>query len=151
MWENSPSHICRGGDLRGLAFCCPPVKYCPLHKALESIDMPVEEFSKIKQDFGSRTRLGLGKNTCFGSLIWCCKITKPCPFRDSAMLAIDMGEDEYMELKKELAEEIIKKSKLFEEGVKALEEQGISREDAEKAILETGDLKKAYEIVKKQI
>ena len=25
-WENSPSHICRGGDVRGLAFCCPPVK-----------------------------------------------------------------------------------------------------------------------------
>lgn len=67
------------------------------------------------------------------------------------MLAIDMGEDEYMELKKELAEEIIKKSKMFEEGVKALEEQGISKEAAEKAILESGDLKKAYEIVKKQI
>ena len=25
-WEDAPSHICRGGDVRGLAFCCPPVK-----------------------------------------------------------------------------------------------------------------------------
>ncbi|MBP8707064.1 MAG: methanogenesis marker 9 domain-containing protein, partial [Methanobrevibacter sp.] len=24
-WEDAPSHICRGGDKRGLAFCCPPV------------------------------------------------------------------------------------------------------------------------------
>ena len=30
VWENSPSHICRGGDVRGLAFCCPPVKPCPI-------------------------------------------------------------------------------------------------------------------------
>ena len=24
-WEDAPSHICRGGDIRGLAFCCPPM------------------------------------------------------------------------------------------------------------------------------
>jgi len=151
MWEDSPSHVCRGGDLRGLAFCCPPVKYCPLHNALKSVEVSTEEFSKMKQEFGNKTRLGLGKNTCFGSLVWCCKITKPCPFRDSAMLAIDMGEDEYMELKKELAEEILKKTKFFEEGVKALEEKGIPKEVAEKVILETGDLKKAYETAKTMI
>jgi len=29
-WYNCPKHICSGGDLRGLAFCCPPVKHCPV-------------------------------------------------------------------------------------------------------------------------
>ncbi|ABR54909.1 conserved hypothetical protein [Methanococcus vannielii SB] len=148
MWEDSPSHVCRGGDLRGLAFCCPPVKYCPLHNALKSLEMTNDEFSKIKQEFGNETRLKYGKNTCFGSLVWCCKITKPCPFRDSAMLAIEMGEDEYMELKKSLSIEVLKKTKFLKEGVKTLTEKGIPKDIAEKAILETGDLKKAYEIAK---
>ena len=35
VWENSPSHICRGGDVRGLAFCCPPVKPCPIMGKLD--------------------------------------------------------------------------------------------------------------------
>ncbi len=151
MWENAPSHICRGGDLRGLAFCCPPIKRCPVHHALNILKMTPEEFIKIKEDFGKKTRLGEGINTCFGSLVWCCKITKPCPFRDSEMLRINMGEDEYMELKKELAEEILKNSKFFEEGVSFFEKKGFKKELAEKAILETGDLKKAYDYLKKYL
>ncbi|AEF96524.1 methanogenesis marker 9 domain-containing protein [Methanotorris igneus] len=149
MWENAPSHICRGGDLRGLAFCCPPIKHCPIHNALAILKMSPEEFIKIKQDFASKTRLGKGKNTCFGSLVWCCKITKPCPFRDGEMRRIKMSADEYMKLKKQLAEEIIRKSKFFEESLKVFEKYGIPKDIAEKCILETGDLKKAYEMAKK--
>jgi len=151
MWENAPSHVCRGGDLRGLAFCCPPVKSCPTHQALNALKMTPEEFVKIKDEFAKKTNLGKGGQTCFGSLVWCCKITKPCPFRDSEMMRAGISEDEYMELKKQLAEEIIKKSKLFEEAVSTFESKGISKEVAEKAILETGDLRKAYEIIRKQL
>ncbi|MCS3900784.1 methanogenesis marker 9 domain-containing protein [Methanococcus voltae] len=149
VWENSPSHICRGGDFRGLAFCCPPVKYCPLHKAIEVLGITPDEFSKLKEDFGKKTRLGEGKNTCFGSLVWCCKITKPCPFRDSEMLKIGMGEDEYMELKQKLSEEILKSSKVIQATIEKFVEKGIPREIAEKAILDTGDLVEAYKEAQK--
>lgn len=46
------------------------------------------------------TRLGAGKETCFGSLVWCCKPSKPCPIRDHVLRKINMDVDEYMELKK---------------------------------------------------
>ncbi|HOI12282.1 MAG TPA: tRNA-dihydrouridine synthase, partial [Methanoculleus sp.] len=29
-WYNAPKQLCRGGDIRALAFCCMPVKACPL-------------------------------------------------------------------------------------------------------------------------
>lgn len=142
VWENAPSHICRGGDLRGLAFCCPPVKGCPIHNALKMLKMDIQEFIEIKNDFGKKTKLGKGKNTCFGSLVWCCKISKPCPFRDEALLSSGISREEYMELKKKLSEEILKKSKFFKESVESLEKKGFKREDIEKTLLETGDLKK---------
>ncbi|MDP2846041.1 MAG: tRNA-dihydrouridine synthase, partial [Candidatus Methanoperedens sp.] len=50
-WYNAPKHICGGGDLRALAFCCLPVKPCALHGALKQIGMTAEEFMKIKTDF----------------------------------------------------------------------------------------------------
>ncbi len=149
MWDNAPSHVCRGGDLRGLAFCCPPIKGCPIHNLLNILRMTPHEFINIKENFGKKTRLGEGKNTCFGSLVWCCKITKPCPFRDDEMLKINMSEDEYMNLKKELAEEIIKNSKFFEEAVSFFEKKGYKRDAIEKAILETGDLREAYNYLKR--
>ena len=147
MWENAPSHVCRGGDLRGLSFCCPPVKGCPIYNSLSILKMTPEEFVKIKENFGKKTRLGEGKNTCFGSLVWCCKITKPCPYRDSEMLRIGMGEDEYMELKKELSKEIIKNSKFFKEAVDFFKEKGMPVEIVEDALVESGDLREAYEII----
>ena len=67
------------------------------------------------------------------------------------MLRIGMGEDEYMELKRELAEEIIKNSKFFEEAVSFFEKKGFKKEVIEKALLETGDLKKAYDYLKKYL
>ncbi|MCQ6253524.1 methanogenesis marker 9 domain-containing protein [Methanocaldococcus sp.] len=150
-WENAPSHICRGGDLRGLAFCCPPIKYCPIHKALKILKLSPEEFIRIKEEFGKRTKLGLGKNTCFGSLVWCCKITKPCPYRDYELAKNNITPDEYMELKKELAEEIIKNSPFFKEAVEVFAKKGIPKDVAEKCILETGDLKKAYQLAIKML
>ena len=100
-WDNAPSHICRGGDVRGLAFCCPPVKPCPIMGALKEVGLTPQEFLDIKQKFASETRLGEGPATCFGSLVWCCKTSKPCPLRDMTLRNMGMSHDEYLDLKKE--------------------------------------------------
>ncbi|WP_423793403.1 methanogenesis marker 9 domain-containing protein [Methanocaldococcus indicus] len=147
MWKDAPSHICRGGDLRGLAFCCPPIKYCPIHQALNILKLSPEEFIKLKEEFGKRSKLGLGKNTCFGSLVWCCKITKPCPYRDLELRKNNISPEEYMKLKKELAEYILKNSPWFKESVEILSKK-FPKEDVERALLETGDLEKAYKLLK---
>ena len=81
-WEDAPSHICRGGDKRGLAFCCPPVKPCPILNALDEVNLTPQEYIDIKTEFAKETKLGEGTGTCFGSLVWCCKPSKPCPLRD---------------------------------------------------------------------
>ena len=54
-WEDAPSHICRGGDVRGLAFCCPPVKPCPVLNALQEVNLTPQEFVDIKIQFGRET------------------------------------------------------------------------------------------------
>ena len=108
-WENAPSHICRGGDVRGLAFCCPPVKPCPILNALNEVGITPQEYIEIKNKYAKETRLGEGPGTCFGSLVWCCKPSKPCPLRDMSMRSIDMSVDEYLTLKKQMAEEIVGK------------------------------------------
>jgi len=109
-WGNAPKHICAGGDLRGLAFCCPPVKSCPVHGALKRAGMTPEEFMEKKLSFARGTPLEKGDGTCFGSLVWCCKITKMCYLRDAALARIGLSAKEYMELKKKLAEELLSKS-----------------------------------------
>jgi len=42
-WYNSPKQLCRGGDIRALAFCCMPVKECPLIPTLARIGLPKDE------------------------------------------------------------------------------------------------------------
>lgn len=74
VWENSPSHICRGGDVRGLAFCCPPVKPCPIMGALKEVGLTPQEFLDIKQKFARETRLGEGPATCFDHLYGAVKL-----------------------------------------------------------------------------
>jgi putative methanogenesis marker domain 9 len=106
-WEDAPSHICRGGDVRGLAFCCPPVKPCPVLNALQEVNLTPQEFVDIKVQFGKETRLGEGAGTCFGSLVWCCKPSKPCPLRDMTLNQIGLSVDEYLTLKKQLSERIL--------------------------------------------
>jgi putative methanogenesis marker domain 9 len=109
-WCNAPKHICAGGDLRGLAFCCPPVKSCPVHRALKKAGMTPEEFVQKKLTFAKDTPLEKGDGTCFGSLVWCCKKSKMCYLRDAALARIGLSAKEYMELKKKLAEELLSKS-----------------------------------------
>ena len=109
-WYNAPKHICAGGDLRGLAYCCPPVKQCPVLGALKKAGMTPEEFVYKKLSFARGTPLETGEGTCFGSLVWCCKITKMCYLRDAALAKIGLSGKEYMELKKKLAEELLTKT-----------------------------------------
>jgi TIM-barrel protein len=110
-WYNAPKHICGGGDMRALAFCCLPVKYCALHAALKQAGISAEEFMKLKMEFTRGTPIEPGNGTCFGSMAWCCKITKPCFLRDSVLTATGLSDVEYMRLKKKLSEYIMKKRK----------------------------------------
>ncbi|WNY28195.1 Dihydroorotate dehydrogenase [Methanimicrococcus stummii] len=107
-WYNAPKHVCKRGDNRGLAFCCPPVKYCALLKRIENVGFTPEEFIQLKQETVKGTPLEGGKDTCFGSLVWCCKGTKPCFYRDGSLRQLGISPDEYMRMKKELAETILK-------------------------------------------
>jgi putative methanogenesis marker domain 9 len=109
-WCNAPKHICAGGDLRGLAYCCPPVKNCPVHGALRRAGMSADEFVEKKLAFAAGTPLESGEGTCFGSLVWCCKISKPCGLRDAALARIGLSGKRYMQLKKNLAEDLLPKT-----------------------------------------
>lgn len=111
-WYNAPKHICGGGDLRALAFCCLPVKPCALHGALKQAGINAEEFMKIKIGFAKNTSIEYGEGTCFDSMAWCCKITKPCFLRDSALETIGLSDVEYMRIKKKLSEHILKHRKI---------------------------------------
>lgn len=151
VWDDSPSHVCRGGDKRALTFCCPPVKPCPILYALEDAKITPQEYVEIKEDFGERTRLGHGEGTCFGSLVWCCKPSKPCPLRDMVMRRIDMATEEYLELKKELSEELVGKTESsVEEKVKGLSEAfNVPEEEALQTLQECGnDLKMAMKLLR---
>jgi TIM-barrel protein len=110
-WYNAPKHICAGGDLRALAFCCLPVKPCALHSALKQAGISAEEFMKIKTEFARGTPIEPGEGTCFGSMTWCCKITKPCFLRDSALTSTGLSDVEYMRIKKRLSEYILERRK----------------------------------------
>ncbi len=108
-WGNAPKHICAGGDLRGLAFCCPPVKHCPVLGALKRAGMTPDEFVEKKIALARGTPLEKGDGTCFGSLVWCCKITKQCFLRDTCLSRTGLSGKEYMALKRKLAEDLLKK------------------------------------------
>ena len=152
VWENSPSHSCRGGDVRGLAFCCPPVKPCPIMNALREVGLTPQEFLEIKQKFARETRLGEGPATCFGSLVWCCKTSKPCPLRDMTLNQIGMSEEEYMDLKKQLSETILAagKSTPSNEAAQALAETfNITVKEAQKTLEDCdNDLRMAVKLLK---
>jgi putative methanogenesis marker domain 9 len=107
-WYNAPSHICRGGDLRGLTWCCPPIKDCPIHMALRRANMDPERFARIKLNFGKGTKLEVGTTTCFGSMVWCCKFNKPCYLREGSMAENQLDYKEYTLIKKKLSEEIMR-------------------------------------------
>jgi tRNA-dihydrouridine synthase B len=106
-WYNSPKQLCRGGDIRALTFCCMPVKDCPLIPTLKRIGISKEEFLKIKTEAVKNTPLDAGQHTCFGSLVWCCKISSPCMFRDITIQQEGLTSKEYMRLKRELSDTIM--------------------------------------------
>jgi TIM-barrel protein len=106
-WYNAPKQICRGGDIRGLTFCCMPVKNCPLIPTLEKIGLSRNDYLKIKQGAVKGTPLDDGKNTCFGSLAWCCKISSPCMFRNMTLESKGLSAREYMRCKHRLSEKIL--------------------------------------------
>jgi len=106
-WYNAPKHVCSEGDFRGLAFCCLPVKPCPVHEKFQKLGYTAEEFARTKFDFAKGTMLEYGEDTCFGSLVWCCKITKPCWIRDGVLNTIGLSDVEYMKLKKQLANYVL--------------------------------------------
>lgn len=152
-WDDAPSHICRGGDVRGLAFCCPPVKPCPIVNALNEVGVTPQEYIEIKNKYARETRLGEGPGTCFGSMVWCCKPSKPCPLRDMSMKSINMSFDEYLTLKKQMAEEIVGKSTNStsnEENVVALTNAfDVNEEEAQKVLMDCGnDLRMAIKLLR---
>lgn len=108
-WYNAPKQLCRGGDLRSLAFCCMPVKKCPLLPALEHLDISRNEFMSMKLDGVKKTLLATGENTCFGSLAWCCKSSTPCMFRNMALKEAGLGLSDYMRYKRRLSEKLMKR------------------------------------------
>ena len=151
VWDDSPSHVCRGGDKRALSFCCPPVKPCPVIYALEDAKLTAQEYIEIKENFAEKSKLGQGEGTCFGSLVWCCKPSKTCPLRDMVMRRIDMSVDEYMDLKKQLSEELVGKHESnTKESVKILSESfNVSEEEALEVFQQCdNDLKRAAKLLK---
>ena len=112
-WYNAPKHICGGeGDLRALAFCCLPVKPCAVHNKIGKLGFSAQEFANLKMEFAKGTMLEYGDSTCFGSLVWCCKLSKPCFLRDGVLDMIDLSGAEYMRLKKNLATYILENAKI---------------------------------------
>ena len=151
VWDDAPSHVCRGGDSRALAFCCPPVKPCPVLHALDDVNLTPQEYMEIKEDFANKTRLGEGAGTCFGSLVWCCKTSKPCPLRDMVLRSIDMPVDEYLTLKKQLSESLVgKNAGSNNDNVNALADAfSISIEDATKVLQDCdNDLRMAMKLLR---
>lgn len=108
-WYNSPKQLCRGGDIRSLAFCCMPVKPCPLLPALEKLKISPQEFVAMKTEGVKDTILEAGTSTCFGSLAYCCKDTTPCMFRDSTLKQSGIKRSIYMQQKRDLARKIMNK------------------------------------------
>lgn len=100
-----------------------PVKPCPILNALDEVNLTPQEYIDIKTEFAKETKLGEGTGTCFGSLVWCCKPSKPCPLRDITLKNIGMTHDEYLDLKKELSDKLVGVDKPTpDESVKVLAE-----------------------------
>lgn len=108
-WYNAPKQLCRGGDIRSLAFCCMPVKPCPLLPTLQKYKITPQEFVAMKMEGVAGTPLEQGANTCFGSLAYCCKDSTPCMFRDATLHQAGLRKSLYMDQKRELSRKLMKK------------------------------------------
>jgi TIM-barrel protein len=106
-WYNAPKQLCRGGDIRALTFCCPPVKECPLLPTLSKVGLSQEKYVELKRGAVKGTTLEDGPYTCFGSLTWCCKTSSPCLLRDATLEQMGLSKKEYMRRKRELSRVIM--------------------------------------------
>ncbi len=106
-WYNAPKQLCRGGDIRALAFCCMPVKPCPLLPFIQKYGITPQEFVDLKMGGVKGTILEDGNGTCFGSLAYCCKDTTPCMFRNATLHAKGIKRSTYMNAKHELSKKIL--------------------------------------------
>lgn len=106
-WYNAPKQLCRGGDIRSLTFCCMPVKECPLIPTLARMEISKENYIRMKQGAVKGTPLDTGQQTCFGSLVWCCKTSSPCMFRDMTLKQAGISRKEYMRLKRDLSDTLM--------------------------------------------
>jgi len=84
-----------------------PVKECPLIPTLKQIGISNKDYHALKMEAAAGTPLEGGRQTCFGSLVWCCKTSSPCMFRDMTLQQINLSRKEYMRLKRELSETIL--------------------------------------------
>ena len=105
-WYNAPKQLCRGGDIRALAFCCPPVKPCPLIPYLQKLGISPQEFLDMKIAAAGLPLMS-GEGTCFGSLVFCCKSSTPCFGRDRALHQMSMSKSTYMKEKRALADRLL--------------------------------------------
>ncbi|MDR2855245.1 MAG: methanogenesis marker 9 domain-containing protein [Methanomicrobiales archaeon] len=105
-WYNVPKQLCRGGDIRALSFCCPPIKPCPLISYLQHLEITPQEFMNMKTA-AAGLPLMRGEGTCFGSLVFCCKSSTPCFGRDRALHQISMSKATYMKEKRALAKKLL--------------------------------------------
>ena len=105
-WYNAPKQLCRGGDIRALAFCCPPVKPCPLIPYLQHLGITPQEFVDMKSAAAGLPLMG-GEGTCFGSLIFCCKSSTPCFGRDRALHQLSISKATYMREKRALSKRLL--------------------------------------------
>ena len=65
------------------------------------------DYIRMKLDAVKGTPLDTGKQTCFGSLAWCCKTSSPCMFRDMTLKQAGISRKEYMRLKRDLSDTIM--------------------------------------------
>jgi TIM-barrel protein len=105
-WYNVPKQLCRGGDVRALAFCCPPFKPCPLIPYLQELGISPQEFMDMKRA-GAGLPLMPGEGTCFNTLVFCCKSSTPCFGRDRALRQASMSKTTYMKEKRALADRLL--------------------------------------------
>lgn len=105
-WYNAPKQLCRGGDIRALSFCCPPVKPCPLLPYLRQLGITPQEFLDMKSAAAGLPLMS-GEGTCFGSLVFCCKSSTPCFGRDRALHQISMSKTTYMKEKRAFAKRLL--------------------------------------------
>ena len=74
---------------------------------LKRIHLSPREYMDLKNELVKGTQLEKGKETCFGSLSWCCKDSSPCMFRDMVLKEQKIPMARYMKMKQELSEKIL--------------------------------------------